>query len=760
MRLRPSLLLLGAALCGLTAPTYAQEAPPPDATEARDPAEATATPDQLYGGPPVPEVVDPTAEVDADQVIDFAADTLSYDEGADIVTASGNVILVRGGYRLRAQTVEYNRRSGVVEARGNVIVIDPGGNQAFGDRVELTESLRDGAIENILLVLQDGGRLAARSGKRVDGRSELDRAIYSPCDIDDSEGCPKKPVWQIKAVKIIHDPARERMTYRHAYFELFGIPVLYLPSLSHPVGGSGSAGGLLVPDIRLDRSLGLELKVPYYLSLAKNRDLTITPYLYTDANPMLGAEYRHLFGGGPARVGGLITKATRETTAGNDKNDVRGYFFANGRLQHSTAWRSTLGVRLTTDDTFLRRYDISRDDTLRNFYTLERFGGTSYLSIEGWAFQGLRADDRAGQQPIALPLVDFQWRPELDALGGRLEVRANTLAITRTDGQDTQRALAQVRWDAATYTPMGQRVTATAMFRADAYHTNDTDLSPFPIYSGKDGWSGRAIPVAALDAEWPFAGPAFGGMQTLTPRVQLVGSGKGDNSDIPNEDARAVDLDDLNLFSLNRFNGFDRWGGGARVTYGARWTLDRPNWRVELEGGQSYRFDKDSDLFPVGTGLSGNFSDFVGRSTLKIGSFVDVTHRFRVDKNGLEVRRNEIDATIGSRRTYATIGYVRLNRDIQLEDLQDREEARVGGRVAFARYWSLFGSAIVDLTGRGEDPLNLSDGYEPIRHRVGIAYEDECFELGVTWRRDYTQDRDFRAGNTFLIRLSLKNLGR
>jgi LPS-assembly protein len=731
LALRPSPLLIGVALGALAAPGVAQEA-----------------------GAQAADTTDP------EQVIDFAADTLTYDNNSDVVTAAGNVILVRGGYRLRANAVEYDRRTGVVEARGNVIVIDPGGNQAFGDRVELTESLRDGAIENILLVLQDGGRLAARGGVRVDGRSELDRAVYSPCDIDDADGCPKRPVWQIKAVKIIHDPARERMTYRHAYFELFGVPILYLPSLSHPIGGSGNASGLLVPDVRFDRSLGLEVKVPYYLSLAKNRDLTITPYAYTDAKPMLGLEYRHLLDDGPFRVGGLLTHTRRTDVTGSDEKDFRGYFFANGRFQHSTPWRSTFGVRLTSDDTFLRRYDISRDDTLRNFYALERFGGTSYLSIEGWAFQGLRADDRGGQQPIALPLVDFQWRPETAALGGRLEVRANTLAISRTDGQDTQRALAHVRWDAARYTPLGQRVTATAMLRGDAYHTGDTELSPFPMYSGEDGWSGRLLPVGALDIEWPFAGPALGGMQTLTPRVQLVASGKGNNDEIPNEDARAVDLEEANLFSLNRFPGFDRWSGGVRVTYGGRWTLDRPRWRVEVEGGQSYRIDGPDRVFPGGTGLSGNFSDFVGRSTLRFGSFVDVTHRFRLDKNSLAVRRNEIDATVGSARTYATIGYVRLNRDIMLEDLQDREEIRVGGRLAFARYWSVFGSAIVDLTGRDDDPLNISDGYEPVRHRVGIAYEDECFELGVTWRRDYTEDRDFRRGNTFLLRLALKNLGR
>jgi len=67
---------------------------------------------------------------------------------------------------------------------------------------------------------------------------------------------------------------------------------------------------------------------------------------------------------------------------------------------------------------------------------------------------------------------------------------------------------------------------------------------------------------------------------------------------------------------------------------------------------------------------------------------------------------------------------------------------------------------VVDLTGRGEDSLSVADGYEPVRHRLGFAYENDCLELGLTWRRDYDATGDARRGSTFLLRLALKNLGR
>ena len=84
---------------------------------------------------------------------------------------------------------------------------------------------------------------------------------------------------------------------------------------------------------------------------------------------------------------------------------------------------------------------------------------------------------------------------------------------------------------------------------------------------------------------------------------------------------------------------------------------------------------------------------------------------------------------------------------------------RVGGRVQLARYWSMFGSAIVDLTSANEDPLSTADGFTPVRHRLGIAYDDDCLSIGLTWRRDYQDTGDARRGNSFLLRVALRNLG-
>ncbi|MGB7404223.1 MAG: LPS assembly protein LptD [Pacificimonas sp.] len=708
---------------------------------------------------------DVAASVRAVDTVDFAADIIGFDPDTDVVTASGGVVVVRGDYRLTADEVVYDRETGIVTARGNVTVSDPGGNEVFATEIELSDDLRDGAIENLLLVLENGGRLAATSGDRLDGIATLDRAVYSPCDVIDGEGCPKEPLWQIKAEQITHDEAAGRVRYRNARFEFLGVPLFYVPGLSHTDSAEKRASGLLVPDLRIDRSTGVSVGQPYFIDLGSNRDLTLSPTVYTEVNPSLGAEYRQLTSLGPVQVGGIVTVSdVQENRVGEDGpvsigDELRYYVYGNGTLQHSSNWRSTFGIRVTSDDTFLRRYDISRDDNLRNFYRAERTDTNSYFSMEGWAFQGLRSTDDQGLIPVALPIVDFRYDPQDRLAGGRLTLDASSAIVTRFDGMDNYRLSAGAEWNRSLITPFGQRITATAMARTDLYRTEDASAAEFDIYAGENGWHARAIPALALNAEWPLVGPAFGGSQTFVPRVQLSASPTGLNDDIPNEDSRAVDLDTTNLFDISRFPGHDRWEGGARITYGATWTLNRPRFELESEFGQSYRLDDQPILFPKGIGLDSNFSDFVGRNTLRIGRRFDLTHSFRLDKDTLDFRRNEIDLTIGGRRDYLRLGHLQLDRDIGIEDLADREEVRAGGRLQLARHWSAYGSIIIDLTDEAEDPLSTSDGFEPIRHRIGVTYEDECFRFGLRWKRDYVSDRDFERGNSFSFSVALKTLG-
>ncbi len=712
--------------------------------------------------PPAPEA---SATPTADDQVQFSANALDYDDRADIVTATGDVRMFRQGQRLRADKVTWNRKTGKVLATGNVATVNPQGDTAYGDTIDLTDTLKDGVVDNMLVVLARGGRIAAAKGVRhEDGSYVLADAAYTPCDVTGPNGCPKDPTWKITAVRVIYRPDQSRMYYNGAKLHLFDFITVPLPSLSNPVGGQASSG-LLEPELRIERVNGFEVAVPYFLRLAPNEALTLTPHIYTASLPMAQVSFEKLSDIGAYRVTAYATVSRRSddliTGVTGTQESFRGYLDGVARFQLSPEWSISGSVRLVTDKTFLRRYDLTYDDRLRTTAKIERIDDDSYLSIAGWYVQTLRLDDAQGMQPVALPEIDYRRRAD-GPLGGIVEAEVNTLALTRTEGQDTQRAFASLRWDLRRLTTLGQELTFTAYARGDLYHTSDTLADPIASYQGAPGFQGRAIGALAVDMQWPLVGAIWGGTQTVTPRFQLVASPKIKNLSIPNEDSRAVDLDDTNLFALNRFPGYDRYEDSSRATYGIDWVLNFPGLSFDNQIGQSYRFASRSDIFFPGTGLSDKVSDIVGRSEVHYHDLFSLTVRYRLDKNDFAVRRAEVDATIGSTSTYLLLGYLSLNRNIQSlsEDLEDHDEARIAGRVQFSRYLSAFGSILIDLTTQAQDPLSLTNGFSPIRHRAGVAYEDNCLKLAFTWRRDYNTVGDARAGNGYLLSLSFKNLGR
>lgn len=709
----------------------------------------------------------PPASTDAnaaDAPVAFEADGISYDDASDSVTAFGNVVMRRDNQSVRADKVIWNRKTGEVEASGSIRLVDSDGNQLFADSLMLDDELRAGAMQNMLLALREGGRLAAANGSRTaDGMVALTNAVYSACAVEDSAGCPVRPSWRITAERVTYDETKKLIRFKGARLELFGARLLPLPGLMLTSDGR-PISGLLIPDVRLSASNGVEFSQTYYKRLGNNRDLALTGYVYTKALPMISGQFRQLTSEGAYQVTGYATRSSRIPIGGapvGSQSDFRGYLAGNGRFQLSPHWSIMASGRVASDRTFLRRYDISRDDRLRSVIEAERIDPNSYLSIAGWATQTLRVGDAQGQVPIALPVIDYRRRLADPVLGGKVEFQANSLAITRTTGQDTQRAFALARWDLRRITGLGQEVTFTALARGDVYNSDENNLTATAVYRGNPGWQTRGLATAAVDVKWPLLGEFLGGTQVLTPRFQVVASPNLRNLAIPNEDARAIDLEDSNLFALNRFPGYDRIEDGVRFTYGFDWQWERPGWRVATTIGQSYRLTSKPTLLPDGTGLSSRSSDIVGRTEIRYKDFVRLTHRFRLDKDNFAVRRNEIDAAIGNERTYAEVGYLRLNRNISAiaEDLKDREELRVAGRVAFARYWSLFGSGVFNLTGKNEDPTLTTDGFQALRTRLGVAYQDDCLELALTWRRDFVATGDARRGNTFQVSIAVRNLG-
>ncbi len=65
-------------------------------------------------------------------------------------------------------------------ATGNVVVVQPQGDRLISERIVLDDALRDATVENLLVVLESGGRLAADKATRTGDVTTLEQRGLQP----------------------------------------------------------------------------------------------------------------------------------------------------------------------------------------------------------------------------------------------------------------------------------------------------------------------------------------------------------------------------------------------------------------------------------------------------------------------------------------------------------------------------------------------------------------------------------------------------
>jgi LPS-assembly protein len=678
----------------------------------------------------------------------LVADEVVYDTEAKIITAIGNVEVTRGERRLLADTLRYNQATDVMEAEGNVALVEPTGDTLFADRVVLSGDLKEGVAEQLRARLTDGSLLAAEGGRRVGGvRTELDRAVYSPCPLCPDSDAP--PLWQLTARRVTHDQETHDITYRDAFFELYGVPIAYTPYFTHPDPTVKRRSGFLAPRFGNDSILGLSFQPVYYFSLAPNYDATLAPIFYSQENPVLALEYRHLLESGRFQFNGSGTYASKPIEKEGESqppgDTFRGAIEGEGRFRLPHDWRSGFDLEAASDDTYLERYGFSNKNVLNSRLFAERFWERDYVTLNAYGFQGLREQDDQGLIPIALPQAHARMVSEPWRWGSRFSIDTDAVALTRTDGLDTRRLSATGGWQLPWFSPIGDRYELQLSMRGDFYQTNG---DPETFEDDGSGTETRAIPRATLHWSWPFIGDVFGLTQVIEPVAMATMASHGQNSgDIPNEDSQDFEFDDTSLLEPSRFPGLDRVQGGPSVAYGLRFGTYTGRSVISGLFGQAYAFDQDVQFDPS-TGLDEKLSDYVGRVDVAPTDWLDLRYRFRLDKNDLSYVRNELGVSVSQPRVRFDLGYLMLEDDPALQSLREREEIRGGIAVR------LFDSLLL----RGTNRYDLAAD-RTVSWQIGMVYTHPCVQLGVGVARRNTRNRDAEDATTVSFQVVFKNLG-
>ena len=688
------------------------------------------------------------------------ADTITFDENTNIMTALGRVEVGLGDKILRADKVTYNKTTDVVIAKGNVALTEASGEILFSDQMEVTSDMKQGFIDKVGVLFPDQSRMVANDAQRYEGRYLIaDRAIYTSCNLCKTD--PREPpLWQLKGKRITHDSEKKDVIYRDATLEFGGVPVFYTPYFSHPDPTVKRRQGFLTPSGGMKNTLGTVVRTPYYFDLAPNSDLVVTPTFSTVDKLQLETDWRHRFDKGEMKFTGSIAKTEFVDESGDDRGQrLRGHLFGNAKFDLTNTWRAGTDVALTTDKSYLPRYSIGSDDILINRGYVENFKGRNYAVGNMYYFQDLRPGDQLVEPLIAPELRYSAFGEPNKTLGGRWSFNSSLLVTARErdvelyqQGPSTRRLSLDAGWERQLVSTTGFLTTVSASARADGYWADNVPDQNLPLGSSFSTIT-RVRPFAQADISlrYPLGRHGRAYQQILEPIAVLSAAPRVANRRVlPNEDSLDTEFDETNLFSPNRFTGQDRVEGGIRTAYGLRHAIIGNNGgRIEMVGGQIFRLKQDNS-FAQGSGLNQRFSDYVGRLDLIPSALFEANYGFRLDQDNLHFTKQEFQTGIGPSvfRPTASYLYVKQYNSSTLSD-QKLEEAAFGIRSKFADYWSVYVAhtqAIKPAPG-------------PRATQASLMYEDECFTTGITAKRDYTTRLDIAAGQSIMFQFYLKNIG-
>ena len=735
------------------------------------------------------------------------ANEVDYDYNNSRVAAVGNVQLFYNGTSVEADKVIYDQKTKRLHAEGNIRMTDVDGKITYANILDLSDDYRDGFVDSLHVDTADATRMAATRADRSNGNyTVFENGVYTacaPCKDD-----PKKPpLWQVKGARIIHDQINKMLYFENAQLEFFGVPLAYAPYGSAPDPTVKKKSGFLMPEFK-SGVYGYSIETPYFWNIAPDYDATFDPRFTTQQGVLLQAEFRQrlLDGSYQIRAYGIDQLDPSAFAGQPGDRQFRGGVETKGEYALNDKWVWGWDGVALSDYMVMSDYNLSLyKDPLAAFLALPTeavsqlyltgVGDRSYFDARAIYFLSLSGNQ--SQVPVVAPVIDYSNVINHSVFGGEVSYKGNFTSLTRdtaafdpvtasalangsclaTTADPARnitpancllrgmpgtytRATGEVDWRRSFTDSAGEIWTPFASIRADAIDSsvaNQPGVSNF-LPTGETQ-ALKVMPTVGLEYRYPFINVQPWGTTTIVPIVQVIARpNEPDAGKLPNEDAQSFTFDTSNLFSVDKFSGYDREEGGGRANVGVQATteFDRGG-TVTTVFGQSYQLFglnsfavADVTNTALDSGLDKPASDYVASINYSPNRTWTFSTRARFDEGTGSVERFEAEARANFDRFSLSLLYGDYAAQPEIGFLTRREGVLGTANVKLATNWVLTGAARWDLV------LNQLNQYA-----VGVGYVDDCFVLGVNYVTSFsyaTATSPPILDHVFLLQLGLRTL--
>ncbi|MDH3326768.1 MAG: LPS assembly protein LptD [Gammaproteobacteria bacterium] len=452
----------------------------------------------------------------------------------------GNVSIQTNRRSINSDTAQYNQQQQHLSAQGSITYRE---KDLFIESDSLDISLKSGAgkAENTKyhLFSQNTNGIAGQitfKGSQV----KLEESTYSTCEDENK-------AWQIRAKTIELHPENNEGIARNMRLEILNVPVLYLPYISFPLQGRKS--GFLAPRPSYSEDEGFDIAIPYYFNLKPNYDLTVTPRFIDKRGAQGSAKFRYLQQKSSGSLGAEVLPNDKQNGAD------RAHFTLSHQSQFSETTNYNIEYAQVTDKQYFS--DLGSELNTVNTTQLSR-GFQSETRGRNWLFHTVIQDyqmlDNNPEPYRRVPQFNLNILDKIGPLQWR--TNAQYSYFQKNSADYIHRAVITPNFALPLKRQYGYFIPSAGI-RAAAYQLS----SPEQRNEHFINWQFNTKTGLYFERNTDNA------VQTLTPELQYTYIPAKTQSTLPLIDTDLLNYDIAQLFTINRYSGYDRQGNENRLSW-------------------------------------------------------------------------------------------------------------------------------------------------------------------------------------------------
>jgi len=683
--------------------------------------------------------------ISANVVFDNKKKIISSNFKTQIIDNDGNKILV--------DMFNYSTLSNIFFSKGKIEISDIKDNKYLFSEIYIDENKKKiiGTDvkaflnnENIKISSDNNPRIFANTMSLSNNVNTIEKGVFTYCKIRENEKCPP---WTLQSKKIKHDLAKKTIYYDDVVLKVYDFPIFYAPKFSHPDPTVKRASGFLAPVLSSGNTMGSGLTVPYFWNLANDKDVTITPKLYSGENPLVLAEYRQDFKNSFLTIDTGYTQGYKKKSH-KKSSGGRAHFYSrfNKKFLDKDEEKSNLEINLqkVSNDTYFKVYDISTtlveksQSVLENSVDFKYQKKDFYLSLTPSVFEDITKSGNLRREYL-LP-IDIEKNIMSNENYGFLDVVTNLKIRNYDTNKQSNFLVNNFNWRSNKWlNKFGIENHLEAQIKNVNYETSKTKLYKNNKKNAElNSVLGFFSKLNLFKND--FTNKKF---HTLTPKV-LVRYAPGHMRKV--KDGR---LNYQNLFDLNKVNALDVIENGLSASIGFDYNkkkLDKnnniQNEELSFSVGQVVSSEENMDI-PSSTSLNQRFSDVVGTAKYNVNTNLDLNYNFSLDQSYKKFNYNEVAANYNFEKIKFNLSYL-------------QEKNHVGNQefVETGFNFNLHDSSELSFSTKRNILTSSAEFYN-----LSYNYINDCLKAGITYRREFYTDKDVEPNNRLMFTISIIPFG-